>query len=1654
MAALDKALATAHTQLMQAHEELALPPAKSFQDAFLEVLRRPYETATRSKDTAKWRRSELRDFLSFYFPQYSQQPAAFSALWASLARKVAEREGDRAWASLARKVAEREGDRGTSEEVVDVTFDHLKDVLVRQYGSTRLVAKDPFPLEACVELKPDRRRSIAPFVPGSTSGADSASDEVTSMSVLREFQTEVLKKSKSWLGRWRARHLLLRWGVLEMHKRSLTSRSFRHHSSNTSSSASTSAINNRSDVSSSASSSANTSAGAAGVNIKTYDLHGLVSLKLEHVSDGETVSVGKAALTLKFQTTLAPSSNSHCTPNATSSQDIKALIIGGGETSETLGSIRDHIATFALYLELSRRDSLPSMIKVRRYIAAGAMVNMRVRIPRVSSKDARDGSRKRGHVKKPPRGMVTALQLAFLQDPRVPSFESTIALLLNAGADPRSLLYWDYATQVVFSPPSASSDKKEKSEEHQQRRRLRKRFLLLDKVESDGDENAVFSCCEAQADDGARWNLLMYFCWLGDIDSVKQLLNVTGISSTMGSKGRTSNRQLMTCLDHVNAVGDTALHIAIKSGKEPVALQLVGAALSTNAQAVHQCDARGEPVVHLALVAHQWRVADALVAAGAVDPRSYDALGNTALHLAIQLRAPVALISRLIQVYRHSAPSGGLDGIAGRRGIHDTPLSLALKSRQQEVVALLLASGASPSGSDCQWSQAFSEKREARNEEVVEEKGVIGDEDSALHVAIKAGLELAAAALIAHKADIYAIDSRGASPLALAVRYGLYALAATLVDQHQKRNNHAANKYWWVDGETGRPVVMLAFQAGQLELAALLLDCISQDKDSQCYLYPARLLPLLVQISSWLRITTSSSPRANGNVSVLSSKSSVSKRNAGGSVDGGDRNFDNRKKYRSYFARDRPKSRSDGEWRKLKNGTPHHGSAATSVSPSSENRATNKEDRDVHVFLLRGIQALVVRFLHVSDTSSVTEVIGGSIKLTPASLSTLPLVVHLPTTVTPTKSTPPRVFKDDGLITGSSLHVAASGGSSTSNLLRLLLAFLLKADASVAVKLLGHPIGSRSDTSLHAALEAGAAENALLLLYSSRDLRVRSPLVSPVCAQQLEMINLLGDSALHLACAWPHSTAMLLVVELLLQEHVDAGNWNNAGLAPLHVALCEGCDDTLIELFVRYGQDLNLWTEGNTYEGEGDDDSSEFLASSDVRPSAMTLVASCPQNPLMLALESENSEAFRALLRGGARTRALMPRARVGLLQLAVHFNVRDAELLACLLNDPELEHSAQSDVTDQWGISPRDARSKLMEIWRKERSGVDVHAARQAARLDRELKMPTSLRISVSQTSTDSVPLETAQFLRALPRPPTLSSTTLDYLREEERVTLMLVAQEARSEAQDWLAKRIGQKKILSDAHAQLQNTKKHRRSASGSSVSSSRDELEASNSEANESRHNSVQSNQHVLKELKVAVAKKFIDKHVADSVAEARLCIEREKQTIFQETGLYPGMTSASKRHTKKADGKHRSLLIRAASSTSGSILLPALSASVTSASSEEDCSTQLSDDSYGSASFWWSDRSGTCTFLSDDASLSWLSSSNSRGGTMFSDPGSVSVSSWASNGRGTMLDGDRRLSFASRSFMEGDENERYGKPPHEGTLSQTMSARERAEVFHSI
>ncbi|CEG43249.1 Ankyrin [Plasmopara halstedii] len=1589
----------ARDEIQQARDKLSQMSARGFHDAFMEPLRCPYEAAARTYNncnhvkTTIWPRLDLLEFLSIYFPQYAQQPTAFSVLCASLTRTSSDSES-----------AENED----ANEFVPVTFDTLKSVLVRQFVSTRLVAKDPFPLEPRVELKPECHPNTVPYRPKSTNVKENLPNEATFTPMFHEFQWKVMKRSKSWLGRWRARHLVLRWGILEIHKRSPTVRSFRQHSSNVSFNTSFSTIVRNSSI-------PLISSGDIAPKMKCYDLENLVSIKLEHVSDDDATPTRKAALTLTFQKPVYSNSSNL---SSTVTQDIKTLVIGNGETSEMLVSIRDHIATFALYLELSRRDRLPKLKKIRQLIAANAMANLRLRISRLLSPD--DSRQQEIQEKQSPSGSVTALQLAFLQDPRVPSFESTIAVLLNSDADPRALLHWDYATQVVFSRSFSGSS--EQKVDQQQRQRLRKRLLLLDKVDSEGEESANFHCYQVQADDANRWNLLMYLSWMGDVEGVHQLLSIAGLQRTSTNTSRTSNYQGATCLDHVNATGDTALHIAIKSSNEEVALALIEAILFINAQVVHQCDGCGEPVVHLALKQQQWRVVDALVAGHAVDPRSYDALGMSALHLAILLRAPVALIARLIQLYRHISPTEGLDRQVSRRESNDTPLSLALKNGQQQVVALLLDFGASPVTLICQWSEASIEsKRDARRKGYREEKVVFGNDDKALHIAIKSGQEVAAAALIAHKADINTLDSRGASSLALAIRHGLYALAAVLIEQHQKEEKkekvYTINRNWWIDQDTKTPVVGLACQAGQIELAAFLLDRMSQDQTCQSQSYPVQLLPLLVQMSSKI------GRRDEGKTTSMGDNTSVSRRLSGGILDFEMKRSNCLKKTRA--------SSFDSVWA---NDDSRHRQNTFSVSTSYLYDNNSKTT----TFLFQGIEAVVVRILQFSETISILQVLGGneSVKATDSSQFKIPSVVQSIKTL---PSISP--IHCDELITTSPLHVAASGGVSTYNLLRILLAFLSISDPYAAAQVLMHSIGTRAETPLHAALAEGAASNALLLLYLSRELQARNAEIQLLCAKLLTMTTRTGNTALHLACMWPHQTSMLLVVELLLQEHVESANWNHSGFAPLHVALRKQCDETLIELFVQYGQDLNLWTEGKPCRDNQNGNFREFI----LNP-ATTLISACPHNPLMLAVEFQCASAFRALVSGGAHTRASMPHARIGLLQLAVHLSVRDPQLVACLVDNLDLIRSAQSDVVDQWGVSPREARLKLIQIWREERSSLNDKntehhisfvsplgdignselACRKVSSAPTHPNVPSPLSITTISPRIDAMPLATPQNLRATPQSPKLSATTLKILREEELATLTLVAREARTEALDWLAKRIGQKKLLSDAHAQLQNVNKHRRTASGSSsASNSKDEVDALY------MHTSgilIQSDQQLLEELKAGAAKMFIDKHVAEAVSEARLSIEREKTSIFQETGYYPGLLSHNKKH-KNDDGKYRSLLGQAVCSTTEMILLASSSASATSVSSEDSNSMHFSDESYGTE-FWWAERGPA--YLSDESSFSWLAISNPRDITMLGDPvASTSQLSRTPNERGVFLDEgiDGRLALASISLYDSAEASRY-------------------------
>ncbi|KAF0750086.1 hypothetical protein AaE_006831, partial [Aphanomyces astaci] len=151
-----------------------------------------------------------------------------------------------------------------------------------------------------------------------------------------------------------------------------------------------------------------------------------------------------------------------------------------------------------------------------------------------------------------------------------------------------------------------------------------------------------------------------------------------------------------------------------------------------------------------------------------------------------------------------------------QRDLHgDTALTLALQTRHELVVVCLLEHGAEPNPPRPIPSSSLSSSASATS-------------DSPLHVAIKTGMPVAARALVEHGAAWHVKDCEGSSPLPLAIRYGMYALAYDLlIAMATNEEGGKAGSLFvscLVDESTGESVVGLCLKAGQLEMAALVLD--------------------------------------------------------------------------------------------------------------------------------------------------------------------------------------------------------------------------------------------------------------------------------------------------------------------------------------------------------------------------------------------------------------------------------------------------------------------------------------------------------------------------------------------------------------------------------------------------------------------------------------------------------------------------------------------------------------------------------------------------------------------------------------------------------------------------------------------------------------
>lgn len=1714
-------------------------PEDGFHDGVLDALRSPFAAATQGASSpVSWRRAALRGFLTVYFPAY-HAPASFAALWRLL---TPQPSSTTTATNLDAAHADTEGDDDAEDAALTLSFEALRGALKR-HASARLLARDPFPLEheqlldatrtrrseeelelpalqpalskrsslpvlatptaatSTATTTPPSRQSVA--VVGSrilllrdVDASSSSSSSSAATPLLLDFRSEVLKKSRNWLGRWHTRYLFLRWNELEICKKNVS-------------------------AAASASGGAPTAAAVSAAKSKRYPLHTLLSLQLVQLSESDPSK--KQALSLHFKQ-----------PTANGGNTTKSLTLGC-DSSAQLKTVVIQIATFALLHGLATGQDAASLHK---FIQVGANLDVYCLVPRPNM----------------PPFALSPLQLAFLQsDERsAPAFEATIQLLVRAGADARSVLQWQFATHVLFS--SAYGPDSEM---------LARRLLMV----RESIVGVVFPFGGVVADDEYQWTLLMYFSCYGELEAARQLL-VTFL--------KISKSKCLKYVDHVNAAGDNALHIAIKSARrharaEELAMLLVDVGTnsasfvaadssaadvvpsaapslapsvsSIDSQLIHCSDGSGESVFHLALKARLWRLVDKLIDCKAIDPTSTDRHGNNSLHVAIKVGAPVHLVARVVQLYRPQRLSAfssmstersnlvttlGYD-CRDRRG-NDTPLTLAIKHRREDVVELLLAAGASPNTGECAWAidVALPDTPAA----VI--LGKIGDGDAPLHVAIKSGLPHAAMSLVAHGANLLAVDSNGASPLALAIRFGMYALGGQIATKMASKEGALSaasgsgaarerEQKQWMDLESGAPVCLLAVKAGQIELVAMLLDLSDSQMHLSHHVTKETLLHLLVKNVCWLEFSGAARD---------------------GDADAQQQQLEDDESSRQQFysdmlsptkrKRNRLKSRSEGDLRHLRMSllaaatppklkkAPSTESAAAAAELSSSHEVLRKIAffQDAEVALLRGI---------LQRSSDVT-VVSAASKSQQQALSAWSSSFHLATV-------PSLVVTDHNIDSYTPLHVAAAGGEATSSALSLFLAFLfLRSSSSSRLEVaqaLAKTTGASCETPLHAALASNSPANALQILFAARVVSGKQSFASvdpsekdasggavdPDAAKQLKALCSRiyeaetvpsGSTPLHLACLWPLNADMLHVMELLLEDDAYAGNWDADGLAPLHVALQNHCDERLIQLFQRYHQDLNAWTEGLAAKrGSG---SSRQLSGNDTSDSDVG--SSGPKTALMVAIEHENVGAFRELVRHGAQLRVVTPKTRLGLLHFAVQCKVRSRELLQSLLSCSKL---VEHEVTDWCGRTTayvvQSLEEQLDEQLRLSSDGGigsfvtrrtsavpeepdddDTSGSQQLNRVQEAPAVATtasvgnqveanavvseavappsstplapSQSISISyapppsssddhrvQTSTTPGAVvpdtrqqqfvgsslaatasarpavdsrassagggspsraphhATARYLQGLPHAPSLDSAAIEYLREEERATLTLVAHEARQEAKDWLKKRIGQKKLLSDARAQLQSFQKHRRTGSGPVPVPTRLQ------DGDGPMFN--QENERQLEQYKALAAKKFIDKHVAEAVAEARMEIEREKQAIFQDTGLYPGRTTSKFPSGGAPHHRRGEMLHRTASNTSSSML----GASSRTHRSESNA-TLLSDESV--ASVWWSERGGTSF---DDLTGTWLSTAGGgRGGTMLSESWN---GTWLSSMRGTGIEyRDSRLSSTFHSFLEAENNDPYG------------------------
>mmetsp|Transcript_8240 Transcript_8240/g.13333 ORF Transcript_8240/g.13333 Transcript_8240/m.13333 type:complete len:1154 (+) Transcript_8240:593-4054(+) len=372
--------------------------------------------------------------------------------------------------------------------------------------------------------------------------------------------------------------------------------------------------------------------------------------------------------------------------------------------------------------------------------------------------------------------------------------------LLRRGADPSCLLRWSFLMiDKVIKPVD----------------------LLQLLIETQKDLNVC-------GDDPHEWSLLHYLAYVGDLDSVKQLISRVDIPT----------------LRAVNTLGDCSLMLALKRHPCPPTemVEALCVALSKKCN-VKRRDKWNDSLLHLAIKKQHVRLAQVLIRQGA-SVEEQDSHGDTALHLAVKV-GELELAKWMVDCT--SEKSRLLDILDKANG--DTALVLAIKLGLEELALFFLERGADCTIQSRSWGLGADNC----------------SDDSPLHIAIKMDMQRLAEAIVSKESaleELCKLDTNGVPALIIALRQELLHLGLVMIRTHPNCDdflNIATSK----EGETALHV---AVKRGWLVMASTMIDagadvnmqnnhgfsimhqCVLQLSDSYGHYHSALLLTFMESI--------------------------------------------------------------------------------------------------------------------------------------------------------------------------------------------------------------------------------------------------------------------------------------------------------------------------------------------------------------------------------------------------------------------------------------------------------------------------------------------------------------------------------------------------------------------------------------------------------------------------------------------------------------------------------------------------------------------------------------------------------------------------------------------------------------------------------------